>query len=154
MKNFPELVSVILPVRNGERFLAAAIQSVLAQDYDPLEILVIDGNSTDRTAEIARSFPQVTFLTQPGRGVPDSYNFGVAQAKGEWVAFLESDDTWTPDKLRVQMDYMRARPELLFTMTHAKLFVEPGCQLPPGYRAEWTQESQIGSVLIETRIIG
>jgi glycosyltransferase involved in cell wall biosynthesis len=101
------LVSVIVPVRDGERFLADALRSVLAQDYRPFEIIVMDGHSKDRTEQIARSFAKVRFLTQPGKGLPNAYNSAIAAARGEWVAFLECDDLWTPEKLTVQIHYMR-----------------------------------------------
>lgn len=76
------LVSVIVIVRNGERFLAAALESIVAQSYRPLEILVVDGDSTDRTVEIAvPSFASVRYLPQPDSGISNAYNFGIAQAR-------------------------------------------------------------------------
>jgi glycosyltransferase involved in cell wall biosynthesis len=140
-------VSVIIAVRNGERFLAEAIRSVQAQNYPNYELLVVDGHSTDRTAEIARAFSAVKFLTHPGRGLPAALNFGIACAQGDWIAFLEHDDVWLPEKLRTQISFMRQRPELQFTMTHAEFFLEPGCAWPSAYNPEWRKAPQIGAIL-------
>jgi len=134
-------------VRDGERFLAEAIRSVLAQNYPAHELIVVDGHSTDRTAEIARSFPGVKFLTQPGSGVPEELNCGVAAARGDWIAFIEHDDIWTPEKLRAQISFMLARPELQSTMTHTRFFLEPGCAWPSGYNPDWLKEPQSGAIL-------
>lgn len=140
-------VSIILAVRNGERFLAEAIRSVQAQDYPQHELIVVDGHSTDRTAEIARPFPGVRFLTQPGRGLPEAWNFGIASAQGDWIALLEHDDVWLPGKLRTQIAFMLAHPELQFRLSHARFFLEPGCAWPSGYNPDWLSKPQIGSML-------
>lgn len=143
----PSLVSVIVPVRNGERYLAAALQSVLAQNYTPLEIIVVDGHSTDRTVEIARSFPSVRVLPQQERGVGDAYNLGLAAAQGAWIAFLEHDDLWTSDKLRVQLGYMQQHPQVLCSLTKARFFLEPGCTYPKSFKPEWLETPQSGCIL-------
>jgi glycosyltransferase involved in cell wall biosynthesis len=132
----PPGVSVVIAVRNGERFLAEAMRTVLAQTWKPLEILVVDGRSTDSTGSIAASFPQARCLTQRGRGIADAYNEGIGQARGEFIAFLSHDDRWTPDKLATQMEVLLARPELGFAVAHLKYFLEPGAALPPGFRPE------------------
>jgi glycosyltransferase involved in cell wall biosynthesis len=140
-------VSVILVVRDGERFLAEAIRSVQAQNYPSHELIVVDGHSTDGTAEIARSFSGVKILTQLGRGVPEALNCGIAAARGDWIAFIEHDDIWTPEKLRAQISFMLARPELQFTQTRARFFLEPGCAWPSGYNPDWLNEPQIGAIM-------
>ncbi|MEJ0091065.1 MAG: glycosyltransferase [Limisphaerales bacterium] len=140
-------VSIIIAVLNGERFLAGAIRSVLAQAYPSYELLVVDGHSTDGTVDIARSFPGVRLLTQLGRGLPAALNFGIANARGNWIALLEHDDAWTPEKLRTQIRFMLHRPELQFTLTHARFFLEPGCAWPAGYNPDWLKEPQIGAIL-------
>ncbi len=141
------LVSVVLAVRNGERFLAEAIRSVLAQDYPHYELIVVDGHSTDGTGQIAQSFSGVRFLPQQGHGLPAGMNFGIAQARGDWVAMLDHDDLWAPEKLRTQVRFMLQRPELQFTMSHARFFLEPGCEWPASYNPEWFKKPQIGSIL-------
>jgi glycosyltransferase involved in cell wall biosynthesis len=96
-------VSVIIPVYNGERFLAEAIRSVLAQTYALYELIVVDDGSTDRTPEIAQSFPAVRYVRQMHAGAAAARKRGVEQANGEYLAFLDADDLWMPDKLSVQM---------------------------------------------------
>ena len=137
------LVSVVLAVKNGERFLAAAIDSVLAQDYRPFEIVLVDGQSTDRTREIAHSFSEVRYVRQIGSGIADGRNLGIACSQGDLIAFHSDDDLWTPDKLSVQARYMCAHPEVLYTIAHARFFLEPGCSLPPSFRQELLQGEHV-----------
>ncbi|MCB9100902.1 MAG: glycosyltransferase [Anaerolineales bacterium] len=146
------LVSVIIAVKNGERFLAAAIESVLAQDYHPYEIMVVDGHSTDRTAQIAHSFSPVRYIEQQGRGIPAAYNTGIGAAQGELIAFLSHDDYWTPDKLRLQVEYLIAHPEIQYTVARLKFFLEPGQPPPVGFRPELLQGDHVGRVM-ETLVV-
>ena len=140
------LVSVIVAVLDGERFLARALRSILAQDYAPFEVLVVDGRSTDKTEAIARSFPGVRFLVQPGTGIPDAYNHGWANAQGEFIAFLSCDDEWVPHKLSTQVAYLLAHTEVQVTMAHAHYVLEPGCRMPPGFRPELLTGSHPGAM--------
>lgn len=86
------LVSVIIPVYNGEHYLSFAIRSVLQQDYYPFEIIVVDDGSTDKSGNIARSFKEVHYIYQPNHGVAVARNVGVTAAQGEFIAFLDQDD--------------------------------------------------------------
>jgi len=140
------LVTVVVAVLNGEPFLARALRSILAQDYSPLEILVVDGRSTDRTEAIARSFPGVRFLVQPGTGIPDAYNHGWANAQGEFIAFLSCDDEWVPHKLSTQVAYLQGHPEVQVSMAHARYVLDPGCRVPPGFRTELLEGSHPGAM--------
>ncbi len=107
------LVSVILPVHNGERLLAESIQSVLQQDYEPVELIVIDDGSTDGTAQIAAGFAdQVRYFYQPTSGAAAARNFGIRKAKGAFIAFIDADDIWPDDKLRMQMRCFEALPSV------------------------------------------
>ena len=110
-------VSVITVVKNGERYLAEALQSILNQTLPPCEIILVDGQSTDRTAEIARSFAGLRYLCQQDQGLANARNLGIAAAQGELVAFLDHDDLWPPEKLDTQVRYMLERPELGYTTT-------------------------------------
>lgn len=105
------IVSIIIPVYNGERYLAEAIGSVQAQSYRPLEIIIVDDGSTDESARIAQQFP-VRYCHQPQRGPGAARNRGIEQAHGEFLAFLDSDDVWLPDKITQQLAILAARPEL------------------------------------------
>jgi glycosyltransferase involved in cell wall biosynthesis len=137
------LVSVIIAVKNGERFLASAIRSVLAQTYRPYEIIVVDGQSQDATAAIARSFADVRYIWQTSRGVAEAYNMGLEAALGDFIAFLSHDDEWTPDKLAVQIGYLIEHPEIYYTVARVKFFVEPGYSSPPGFRPEWLEGDHV-----------
>ena len=101
------LVSVIIPVFNGERFLREAVESVLAQKYSPVEIIIVDDGSTDGTATVARSFPEtVRYLHQTNHGPAAARNRGIEQAQGNLIAFADADDLWPSHKLELQLPYL------------------------------------------------
>lgn len=106
------LVSVIIPVYNGERYLGEAIESALAQDYGPIEIVVADDGSSDSSATIARSFRDVRLLELPHGGVSVARNEAVAASTGEWLAFLDADDLWLPEKIGRQVAAGSASPNI------------------------------------------
>ena len=126
------LVSVIIPVWNREATLAAAIRSVRDQDYRPIEIIVVDDGSTDRSAEIATSFAEVTCCRQPNRGAAAARNAGIRRSSGALVAFLDSDDVWLPGKLTAQTEYLRAHPEAGYVVCRMKNVLAPG-MAPPAW---------------------
>jgi glycosyltransferase involved in cell wall biosynthesis len=138
------LVTVVLPVRNGELFLAEAIESVLVQDYRPFELIVVDGGSTDRSTEIARAYDGVRCEEQVGQGLPNAWNQGVGAARGALIAFISSDDRWTPDKLSRQVGRMIREPELAYTNTMLRFFLEPGCNIPRGFNASLLGQDLVG----------
>ena len=129
-------MSVVLAVRNGARFLREALQSVIEQDYRPIEVVVVDGGSTDDTVAIARSFPGVEVLPAPVLGIAEAWNVGVAATRGPLLAFQCHDDIWAPGKLRRQVEHLRAHPDLGLVVGRARFFVEPGSRAPAGFRAE------------------
>jgi glycosyltransferase involved in cell wall biosynthesis len=108
------MISVVIAVFNGEDFLADAIRSVLAQRDVSLELIVVDDGSTDGSATIATGFEdrRVTVLRQNNRGVSSARNAGIAVARGDFIAFLDADDVWRPEKLRRQMALFERRPQL------------------------------------------
>jgi glycosyltransferase involved in cell wall biosynthesis len=94
-------ISAVIPAFNRERTIARAIESALAQEYAPSEIIVVDDGSTDGTREIVRRYgARVRYDYQANRGVSSARNVGVVNATSEWIAFLDSDDYWKPDHLR------------------------------------------------------
>ena len=105
------LVTVIIPVYNGEHYLGEAIKSVIAQTYRSIEIIVVDDGSTDASARLAQQFP-VRYYFQPHSGSGAARNYGVEQARGEFLAFLDADDLWMPEKLTRQISAFTAQPEL------------------------------------------
>ena len=99
-------VSVIIPAYNAAAYISRAIESALAQTHAPLEILVIDDGSSDATPEIVGRLPVPVRLVRKSNGGPASArNLGASLARGEWLAFLDADDWWFPEKLRVQLEY-------------------------------------------------
>lgn len=111
MKHPDSFVSVIIPVYNGERFLAEAVHNVQSQNYDPLEIIIVDDGSTDRTAVIASQFyNKVRYRYQPNRGPSSARNRGIMMAAGNVIAFLDVDDLWSSDKLELQINYLASHP--------------------------------------------
>ncbi len=108
-------VSVVIPVHNGEKYLAQAIESVLAQTFRDFELLIVDDGSTDRSAEIIRTYterdPRVRCLSQENRGVAAAGNRGLQAARHEWVARLDADDIFLPEKLERQVDFLRRNPD-------------------------------------------
>ncbi len=106
-------VSAIIPVYNGERFIADAIRSVLGQTWPVYECIVVDDGSTDGTARVVEEFGDaVRLIRQLNTGVSGARNAGVAAARGELVAFLDSDDVWLREKLERQLPFFQQRPEL------------------------------------------
>ncbi|MCF7957216.1 MAG: glycosyltransferase [Phycisphaerae bacterium] len=108
-------VSVVIPAYNIADYIGRAIDSVLTQSRPAEEILVVDDGSTDNTAEaIKRYGARVTYIYQENRGLSGARNAGIQAAIGDWVAFLDGDDEWLPEKLRAQMDHVQRHPELVW----------------------------------------
>jgi glycosyltransferase involved in cell wall biosynthesis len=120
------LISCIVPVYNGARFLREALDSIMAQTYRPVEIIVVDDGSTDDSAKIAQQYPApIRLHSQANAGPAAARNRGVGLACGEFLAFLDADDLWHPEKLEGQMARLRQRPELAFCVTHIQNFWIP-----------------------------
>jgi len=115
------MISVIIPVYNCRRYLADAIESVLAQTHPAGEVVVVDDGSTDGSEDVARSYGSaVRCYLQPNRGISAARNHGIAAARGEFFAFLDADDVWTKDKLQLQLAAFHAHPELDVAFGHIR----------------------------------
>jgi len=130
------LISCIVPAFNGERYLGEALDSIFAQTYGPLEVLVVDDGSTDGTADLVTGYgDRVRSLFQPNAGQAAARNRGLQAAHGEFVAFLDHDDLWHPEKLARQMARFEVRPELDLCVAHARNFWSPELpEVPPWLR--------------------
>ena len=107
------LVSVVIPVFNGERFLRDAVESVLAQQHAPVEIIIVDDGSTDGTADVARSLPErVRYLHQANQGPAAARNRGIELAQGSLIAFADADDLWPIDKFELQLPCLIRDPKI------------------------------------------
>ncbi len=104
-------VSVIMPAYNGEKYIAAAMRSVLAQTYEDLELIVVDDGSSDRTSEIVRGIEaadeRVVYIFQTNAGQGNARNTGIKSARGELIAFLDQDDLWIEAKLERQLEALK-----------------------------------------------
>lgn len=103
------LVSIVMPSYNSEKFIRASIGSVLNQTYPYWELLIVDDCSTDKTVEIIKSFKDdriKLFQNKTNSGAAISRNWALREAKGKWIAFLDSDDEWLPTKLDTQINFM------------------------------------------------
>ena len=124
------LVSIVIPVFNGRRFVGEAIESALAQDYDPIEVIVVDDGSTDDSLEVARSFASVRCLRQDNQGPGAARNTGVAAAAGALVGFLDADDLLKPAKISAQVRYLDSHRSVGCVLTHQELRFDPGVAPP------------------------
>jgi glycosyltransferase involved in cell wall biosynthesis len=144
-------VSVILTVRNGQSLIAEALDSVFQSTIKPADILVVDGGSTDRTIEIAQSFPLVRVIHQTSTAIARAYNEGIAQAQGQFIAFISHDDLWLPGKLDRQIAYMRHNPNVLYTVAMVQHVLPPRQRGFPGFRSELL-ERPVAGMLMETLV--
>ena len=107
------MISVVIPAFDSEATIARAIESVLAQTYKDYEIIVVDDGSKDGTGDAVRAFgDKVNYIYQENAGVSVARNTALAAAKGEWIAFLDADDQWLPDKLEKQMQLLERKKGL------------------------------------------
>jgi glycosyltransferase involved in cell wall biosynthesis len=114
-----------MPVFNGEQFLAEALTSVFAQDYAPIEVLVVNDGSTDRSGEIARSFPDVHYFEQENQGAGAARNLAVAHATGEYIGFVDADDLVPPLKLTLQVRHLEEHPDIACVFGRQHWMQEP-----------------------------
>jgi glycosyltransferase involved in cell wall biosynthesis len=124
------LVSVVIPAYNAERYVGEAIESVLAQAYSSLELIVVDDGSSDGTAEVVAGYSEATLIAQENSGPSAARNRGFAASAGEVVAFHDSDDAMTPDKLSVQVGHLLEHPSVGCVLAEQEVLVEPGAELP------------------------
>lgn len=116
---FPK-VSVIIPTYNRKQFVTKAVESVFRQGFKDYEIIVVDDGSTDNTWRVLEPFrSRIHYIYQANAGVSAARNAGIRQARGEWLAFLDSDDEWMPDYLSAQMGHVLKFPQAVMHITNA-----------------------------------
>jgi glycosyltransferase involved in cell wall biosynthesis len=124
-----KLVSVILPVFNGERYLGEAIESILNQDYRPIEVIVINDGSTDNTDTIARHYDNdIIYALQKNSGPPAARNKGLRMASGGIIGFLDSDDLWSRNKLSLQLARLADDPSVEIVLGLTQLMKLQTCE--------------------------
>ncbi|HXG94351.1 MAG TPA: glycosyltransferase [Blastocatellia bacterium] len=120
-------VSVVIPTFNSARYVVDAVESVLSQSFRDFEIIVVDDGSTDETEDVMRRYEsKVRYIRQANGGVARARNRGIEEARGQYVAFLDADDTWFADKLERQMAALASHPQYrvcytAFTMVDSEL---------------------------------
>ncbi len=126
------LVSVIIPTYNRAGWVSQAVDSVLTQTFSDFELLVVDDGSTDATLEALAPYGgRLTFLrTRRNRGVAAARNLGTAAARGEWLAFLDSDDLWRPEKLARQVAFLAGHPGMAICQTD-EIWIKNGVRVNP-----------------------
>jgi glycosyltransferase involved in cell wall biosynthesis len=124
------LVTVVVAVHNGERFLRSALESLYAQDYEPFEVVFVDDGSTDGSAEIARAFAGIRYVHQQNQGLAAARNTGLSLANGEFLAYLDDDDLIPSHKLRRQAGYLVDNPDVGCVLGRQEIMLEPGVEPP------------------------
>lgn len=133
-KSTPPLVSVIIPTYNRGWILKEAVDSVLAQDFDSFELIVVDDGSSDDTPQILAAYgDRLRVIRQPNRGVSAARNRGIAAAGGEFIALLDSDDLWLPPKLARQMQFFQKTPAAAICQTQ-EIWIRKGTRVNPKKR--------------------
>ena len=132
-------VSVVIPAHNGARYLSDAINSVLRQTCVPGEIIVVDNGSTDDTEKVAKSFPEITYHRLSEACVASARQYGIEQSAGAFIAFLDQDDLWLPDKLVSQIRYLNEHPDSDCVIGQQMMFLEPEMTKP-----HWVKTSLLG----------
>jgi len=127
-------VSVIIPTYNRSWSIKEAIDSVLAQDYTEFELIVVDDGSTDHTSDVLDSYgDDIKVLSQKNKGVSAARNRGIAEASGKFIAFLDSDDLWLPQKLTLQIEFINQTPDALICQTE-EVWIRNGLRVNPKKR--------------------
>lgn len=130
-------VSVIIPAYKGAAFIAQSIDSVLAQSYPDIELIIVNDGSPDNSAAIIQPYlvdPRVKYIEQQNAGVAAARNTGIRDAAGEYIALVDQDDLWLPDKLARQVEYLDAHPEIALVHSNIYFVDEAGERIP---NPEW-----------------
>jgi glycosyltransferase involved in cell wall biosynthesis len=135
MDSAEPLVSAVIPAHDCERYIGAAIESALAQTYARIEVIVVDNASRDGTSAVARGFGERARLVYEGRrGIGPARNAGIGACRGDYVAFLDCDDIWMPEKTETQLAAFTADPRPDVVLGHVQQFASP--DLDPAVAAE------------------
>lgn len=123
-----ELISIIMPVKNEEKYIFESVKSILAQTYGNIELIIIDDGSEDKTLEVVESFNdnRIRIYKRKACGLIDQLNFGLCEAKGEYIARMDADDVASPEKLQVQMNFLKNNSGIHIVGTNFSFINENG----------------------------
>lgn len=148
------LVSVVMPAYNARRYVAEAIDSVLAQNFADFEFLIIDDGSTDGTGDLLQDYSErdrrIRVINQPNSGVGAALNRGIEQSRGRYIARMDSDDACMPDRFEKQVDYLNRNPDCVLVGARVLMIDQDGCPLFEMESVQTTHE-QIDRLLMEAR---
>ena len=130
------LISIIIPVYNGEKYIEEAILSVRHQDYPSTEIIVVDDGSVDNSGQIVKQMDDVIYYYQENGGPSSARNRGIGEANGDFLAFIDADDLWTKDKLSIQYKYLLENADVEFVFSHKIFHIEENTEKPPWFKGE------------------
>jgi glycosyltransferase involved in cell wall biosynthesis len=121
-----QTISIIIPLYNTERYIAQTLQSVLQQTYTDFEVIIVDDGSIDRGVEICQSFDdsRIKIIRQANRGLPGARNTGIRHAQGDYIALLDSDDLWAPDKLDRHIAHLEREPDVGISFSYSAFIDE------------------------------
>ena len=143
------LVSVVIPAYNYERYLPAAIDSALAQEHPAVEVIVVDDGSTDGTPDVCRRYgDSIRYVRTPNGGLNSATDRGVAEARGEYLTFLDADDSWRPDRVALLADVLDSRPEVGLVYGDMEVVDADGRLVHPSFRRAY------GLVPLRGRLLG
>jgi len=138
-------VTAAIPVRDGEAYLAEAIESVLGQSRPCDQVVVVDNGSADGSAAVAAGYgPPVELVTEPRLGIGPARNAAVAAARGDFFAFLDADDLWEARRIELQLAAFEARPDLQLVFGHVRQFVSPDLSAAEAAALRIPEEPQPG----------
>jgi len=122
------LVSIVIPLYNGERYIGATLTSILEQTYEDIEIVVVNDGSTDRSIDICRQFkdPRIRYLEQANSGLAATRNLGIRHSRGKYLGFIDADDLWFPKKVARHVERFEADPDLGLSYSYSSLINEAG----------------------------
>ncbi|WP_309386010.1 glycosyltransferase family 2 protein [Cerasicoccus frondis] len=144
------LVTSGVAAYNAEAFIAETIESILDQSYSPQEIIIVDDGSTDKTPEIIAQYPGVRLIQQTNQGEGAARNRIIQEAQGKYIAFLDHDDKWRPEKLAKQVAALEADPEIDFALSRIQVQIQAGSEDAPWALVEKTEK--VGGFLPSTLI--
>ncbi|MDJ0581300.1 glycosyltransferase family A protein [Crocosphaera sp.] len=140
-------ISAIIPVYNGEKYLGEAINSILTQTYPISEIIVMDDGSTDQTAEVVKTFPSIRYYYQTNQGSAVARNEAIKLAKGNYLAFLDADDLWLPNKLELQVKTFQQNSEIEMVSGYVQQFISPELSETIKQEISCPQQPMVGTLM-------